>query len=138
MKSNRGSHNYFAVFAAICLIAPSVSIAEIIGLDCSINAAGGKEFRAEFIVDMENRVAEVTKTNSDEELVESLTALEVVVAPRDITISEGRNAHRSSRPTVWTISREDLSVERRAHFSGRDILHSGTCDRFEPNVKNAF
>lgn len=138
MKKDRFLRNLSAVFAAICLVAPSVSIAEMIGLDCSIDAAGGKVFRAEFIVDMENRVAEMTGRNSDGELVTSLTALEVVVAPRDITISQGRDAGRSSRPTVWTISREDLSVERSARALGRDILHSGTCERFEPNVKNAF
>lgn len=62
MKSYRSFRNSFAAYAAILPFAPSVSIAEIIGLDYSINAAAG-EIQAEFVVDMGIRVAEVAKVN---------------------------------------------------------------------------
>ena len=132
MKSDQFWRNFAAVFAAICLVAPSAGIAEMIGLDCTIDAANGP-FQAEFIVDMDNEVADYTATGRDGEVM-SETGLEVVVAPRDITISL-RSERTGSVRSVWTISREDLSAERKF---GRRATHSGACEQFEPNIENAF
>jgi len=119
-------------FGLLAALWANVSLADVVGLACTIDGAEG-QFSLELVIDLDSRVAEYSDETGD-----AYTNLELLVAPSQLTIKLP-----SKSSTILKISRKDLSIVRWAKIFipgviDKEVEQSGSCTKVEVELNNAI